>query len=322
MVQVVVVNDNLIKIKSIFWNTSIMIKTKLFTFFSLMLASYFATGQISSATKAHSTTITEISDSEEKSILTSKQFITVESDFDVTADFSFEKDQSLSHYLKLELQPFVIDTMDSVVFDLFNNTVAGNQVLVPVSFNSNDFTYALDFSIRFNYPYVEFDTLMVVANGLNYLYYFNPNDSTLRFTSYSLGQMINNSTVLMIRLNSTNGFVCINDLNTITGYLNGDKCSYKVTECDTSSLSFNENEILLQESIFYPNPANDKINFKNKNISLIEIINTSGQIMLSKNISKDNKNIEMDITRLNQGIYFVKTSIHENISVRKLLISR
>ncbi len=268
-----------------------MIKSKLFTFFAFMLLGNFATGQ-------H-----------------------FNSQNDFFSDFSFEKDQSLSNSMKLQPQSFVIDTMDTVVFDLFNSTAAGYQVMVPVSFNSNDFIYALDFSIRFNFPDVEFDTLMVLANGLNYLYYFNPNDSTLRFTSYSLGQMINNSTVLLLRLNTTNGYVCTNDFNTITGYLNGDKCSYKVTDCDTTSLSTDENEINFQEPLIYPNPAVDKITIQQYSISLIEVLNTSGQIVLSKKVTEE-KNHIVDITPLNQGIYFIKISNYKNSFVRKLFISR
>lgn len=269
-----------------------MMKSKLFTFLALMLLSHIVSGQ------------------------------NFEHKNDFLKDFSFEKNQSLSSYLKLQPQSFVIDTMDSVVFDLFNSTANGNQVMVPVSFNSDDFTYALDFSIKFNYPDVEFDTLIVTANGINYLYYFNPNDSTLRFTSYSLGQMTSNTTILMLHLNTMNGYACLNDLHTITGYLNGDKCSYKVTDCDTTSLSIDENAISSQKLLIYPNPGKDKITIQHEHISLIEILNTSGQIVLSMTVSLEKQNATIDLSSIKQGIYFVKTYSQENISVSKLLIRR
>ncbi|MBL0341814.1 MAG: hypothetical protein IPP71_13295 [Bacteroidetes bacterium] len=115
--------------------------------------------------------------------------------------------------------------------------------------------------MKYNNQNVEFDTLINVTNGLNYLYYLNPNDSTLRFTSYRLGQMQNDSAVVWLRFSSLSGYVCVNDLNSLTGYLNGDQCSYKVTDCDT--ISTQAANIQGKDAIaMYPNPANQFLYLK------------------------------------------------------------
>lgn len=224
--------------------------------------------------------------------------------------------------LNLKLLNFTIDTLDTVIFDLNKAVLIGNIVEFPVTFHSDDFIYALDFSLKFNNQLVEFDSLINITPGLNYLYYMNPIDSTLRFTSYRLGQLINDTAVVKLRFTSQYGAICMNDLNTIDGYLNGDHCSYKVTDCDTLTSSvFNLSFSKGFESI-YPNPASDKVNVKVVKDTFIRIVTTNGKIVLNKSLKSSEEEHELNVSNLSEGLYFVHFISNEGSVTQKLLIQK
>ncbi len=54
-----------------------------------------------------------------------------------------------------------------------------------------------------------------------------------------------------------------------------------------------------------PNPSNDKILLKGKNITQVQISNFNGTLVFTKIISSPN-DLELDISKLNKGIYFLK----------------
>lgn len=80
------------------------------------------------------------------------------------------------------------------------------------------------------------------------------------------------------------------------------------------------NEYTLDNAfVIYPNPASNKVNIQlNKfNAATIEITNQLGQVV--KSLQLESNNMTMDISDLNSGIYFVKTTAENKISVKKLI---
>ena len=74
----------------------------------------------------------------------------------------------------------------------------------------------------------------------------------------------------------------------------------------------------------FPNPAKDGVNVKLHNASnarcMIEIINPLGQIVQSTNLGTDTEiSKDISISDLPSGIYFVRTTLGDKASVRKLI---
>ena len=68
----------------------------------------------------------------------------------------------------------VIDSQDSVFFDLFNATVVGSTIDFPVYVKSDDVINALDFSFKYNENELEYDTILNLTNYIQHLSYYNP----------------------------------------------------------------------------------------------------------------------------------------------------
>lgn len=84
-------------------------------------------------------------------------------------------------------------------------------------------------------------------------------------------------------------------------------------------LNIDDNEGLIETSIA-PNPANGIVTVKTDNISKIEVIDSEG-IETKINQRNINQNtIELDVTGLKAGIYFVKISADNSQLLRKLVV--
>lgn len=80
------------------------------------------------------------------------------------------------------------------------------------------------------------------------------------------------------------------------------------------------NEYTLDNAfVIYPNPASNKVNIQlnNFNAATVEITNQLGQVV--KSLQLESNNESLDISDLNSGIYFVKTTAENKTSVKKLI---
>jgi hypothetical protein len=119
----------------------------------------------------------------------------------------------------------VINQLDSVIFDLSQSVCASGQVTFPVYFKSDDPIYAVDFSLKFNPNGFTFSTVNNIQSGLFTSAYYNNSDSTLRFTSYSITPMINNSPLVTLRFNLPSANISLARFDSVYTLLNGDDCS-------------------------------------------------------------------------------------------------
>lgn len=129
-----------------------------------------------------------------------------------------------------------IDSLDNVIFDMANAVMNGNTIDVPIFFLSNDIVNAIDFSLKFNEVNLRFNSIVNFNTDLVILSNFNTTDRYLRFTSNSFAfqQIETNSALFAIRFDFIGSGNCnelsATDLNSISVYLNGDPCNYKITE--------------------------------------------------------------------------------------------
>jgi hypothetical protein len=104
---------------------------------------------------------------------------------------------------------------------------------------------------------------------------------------------------------SLSGFV-----NTILGNEADDIAVYPETSsCITTAIDEKSGKNM---PVIYPNPTTGLINIKIDNTKKIEIINQLGQVVFT-----GNDNVYIDISRYNEGIYFVKiTTDYETITAK------
>ena len=120
-----------------------------------------------------------------------------------------------------------IDAGDTVIFDLSHASCIGNEFLIPVSFKSDDNVYAIDFSMKYDQAKITFSSIDNPLPSVNASAYYDPLDSTLRMTSFSMDEIPQDTPVVSLKFNMTSYPVTASDFNTVIVYLNGDVCSYK-----------------------------------------------------------------------------------------------
>jgi len=97
-------------------------------------------------------------------------------------------------------------------------------------------------------------------------------------------------------------------------YIDGSPNIYFTTNCTVTMNKFST----LNTLNIYPNPVKDLININNADNTTLEIMNTKGQLIFSKELNSNHEQI--DISNFNKGIYFVKVQSGESMKVEKLLI--
>ena len=72
----------------------------------------------------------------------------------------------------------------------------------------------------------------------------------------------------------------------------------------------------------YPNPANDRVlvSFNNEKVNKLNIINLQGKTILTKEIQEKTKQINLEISNLKEGIYFIELILDDNRKYREKLI--
>lgn len=126
----------------------------------------------------------------------------------------------------------VIDSLDTVYFDLREAVCSGPYIDIPLHIQSDDDVYAIDFAVKLN---VNELTFLTVVNYSAYLYEaanFNAGDSTSRFTSFCLSPAENDSDLVSLRFVKSDGYINAMDFTNTTAQLNGDYCSFKVVDTD------------------------------------------------------------------------------------------
>lgn len=94
---------------------------------------------------------------------------------------------------------------------------------------------------------------------------------------------------------------------------------YKVI--DNTPMSVDSNE--LNNLVLYPNPAKNTVSLRSENFEIesVAILDLNGSLINNYNTS-NNKNLVLDVSLLNSGVYFVKiTAVNGMQSYKKLLVN-
>ena len=206
---------------------------------------------------------------------------------------------------------------NEVVFDLAHAVSGIGYVDVPVSVSSENAVHALDFSLQFNEPKINYESINDLT-GINPIAYYNENDKTLRFTSFSMSSYNNNVPVTSIRFSTGSGKIESTDLTSLTAYVNGIPANVKKTE---SALGITEN--IKDNSIkVYPNPASSVVNVEvsqNANIQLLDI--DGKQILIQSQVNANQKQM-IDVQNLANGVYLMKIYNDTFVSMQKVIINK
>ncbi len=159
--------------------------------------------------------------------------------------------------------------------------------------------------------------------NLNSVYFINSD------TGYAVGdngtilKTSNGGTIWIVSSSgTTNVLNSVYFINSDIGYAVGDGGTILKTN-NGGGTSIEENELTKTIFNIYPNPANNKITINNKDNlfkeSQISILNMAGQQVISEQFNSQNK-IEMNVSSLVKGIYFVRIQTNSGIESKKLVI--
>lgn len=210
---------------------------------------------------------------------------------------------------------------DTLVYDLANALKNGSSINFPIFTRSSNVIYSVDFAIKFKQANITFDTLISLEPSINYLYYFNPNDSILRLTSYSLNPIISETKLFNVIVSSMNNELCLSDFQNSQVYLNGDFAANKITDCIINTAISEPNETAPAIKLF-PNPANNYFILENGNFSRIDITDIHGKLVLTRMHANSQILVHFDVDMLAPGPYLVKLYHAGSVSAHKLLIIR
>jgi len=211
-----------------------------------------------------------------------------------------------------------VNNLDSLVFDISQAVNTGSYVDVPVSFLSDDSIVALDFSFKYNQVNFTCDSILDLTTYLQELWYYNANDSIMRFTSYSLQNIPNNTAVVMVRFNTLSGQLCGSDMNTVKGYLNGDACSIKVVNCIPNGLHEIDASHLVS---VYPNPVHDKLYIESAGeTAAVELVDISGRQAIPSFKTETFKRMEINTSALPDGVYFLVATNNAGLQKTKKVV--
>lgn len=197
-----------------------------------------------------------------------------------------------------------IDSLDTIYFDLRSISTVGSAVEIPVYFKSDDVVYAMDFSFMYNDQLFNFDSITSVQSNFQYLFNYAPFDSTVYFTSYSLGAAYqNNANVVKTRFNLLGSLqsLSVNDVHHALGYLNGDVCPVKIIPPSLTGFA----DVDPVKFDMFPNPATALLTILPGEDGVICISDVAGKQLSHQVNVYAGQQIQLDISSYVAGVYLV-----------------
>jgi hypothetical protein len=202
----------------------------------------------------------------------------------------------------------------TLVFDLANAKVADGYADVPVYFTSNADVTSLDFALQFNEESFSLRSVEKQAAGLEAADYFNTDDRTLRFSSYSINKLESGKNMVSIRFVTNGNQLKSSDLKVVSALVNGNEAIVKVTELSSLVNGLTVN--------VYPNPANSVLNVEVSADAKVVLMDMSGRSILFESEAVANQPREINISSLADGIYMLKVYSSEFVKVQKVVVKK
>jgi len=212
-----------------------------------------------------------------------------------------------------------IDLLDTVIFDLKRAVrIDPNFIDIPITIKADDDINALDFSLRFNQTHLKYHSIINHTGFISTSEYFNTTDATLRFTSNSLTRYDKDTIKLFsIRFEIYSDKLALDDFSAIMTYLNGEPCSFKLSDPNQSTATSNENISLIR---VYPNPINEIVHFEVPFHCNFELHDLFGQKIFKGESLLPNQINTVDLINIKSGIYMITVFNEQFYSSKKIVI--
>lgn len=211
----------------------------------------------------------------------------------------------------------VINTLDTVVFDLSQFVQNGIYINFPVSILSDDSIYSLDFSFKFNNSNFTFDSIYDLVNYFQSLSYYNSLDSVVRYTSSSFQQYEKDKSLVSVSFILLSGSLNNLDLSNLIAYLNGIPCSIKIIYSQPNFIPDN-NDIFLMN--YFPNPSSKILKIESISNITIQLLDICGREVFRPTKLSANQILEIDIHEFIPGIYFLRMYNKNAFMIKKVII--
>lgn len=126
----------------------------------------------------------------------------------------------------------IIDNNDSIIFDLANATLTASYLDLPLYIKSDDVVFGIDYAMKFTLAKLTFSAAIDLIPS-NSSAHFNSNDLFLRYTGGSMQSLPCSAGVYVTKIRFALSAPCVSittaDFTNISALLNGNSCSYRVT---------------------------------------------------------------------------------------------
>ncbi len=212
-----------------------------------------------------------------------------------------------------------IDNLDTVIFDYSSSVITSTYIDIPVKIHSDDVVNALDFSFKFNHNVLTYDTTIELTSYMISNSYYNPVDSTVRYTSYSMTNYVLDTPLVMVRLMLNNGTINFTDLFEFLVYLNGDPCSVGFNGQLPTKI---ENIEVEDKFKVYPNPCYESLYIKSEMPMFYQLHNIQGQAVSQLHTTNADVIAEISTRNLPKGIYILKIFIDGKMKEKTIMVGR
>lgn len=208
---------------------------------------------------------------------------------------------------------------DKVIFDLGNARLYEDKMEFPVYYTADYTVTSLDFQMKYNEQKVAFDTIVKLVSYIDPVYFYNTDDSTLRFTSYSLSAYQPTTQLIYIRFDVLDGDLSAVDFYVPKAWLNGERVGDSLTVYSPTGI----NDRRLDTDIrIYPNPARSYLTIESSLPATAEIVDLNGRVAISDLRLLANEKKSIGIGTLPAGVYLVRVYSEGLVTVRKLIVNR
>jgi len=208
-----------------------------------------------------------------------------------------------------------------VIIDLANAVTNGNTVDVPVSFISTSPVVALDFELKFDESNLTFNSMVNFPSVADNAFLVHPSDRTLRFTTtnFDMSAYAVNRSVASIRFETTNGTIQPEQLNAVSGILNGELVATEVTN---KTVGINSASSANSAVNVYPNPSTGVLNISAVGNASVEMFDVTGKEILLQTSVNANKVQQVDLSGFVNGVYILKVYNNDFISIKKIVLNK
>jgi hypothetical protein len=175
----------------------------------------------------------------------------------------------------------------------------------------------LDIAFQYNEDKMTYSTLDAVNADVDGFAFFNESDRTLRYTAIDMDNFVANNTIAKVTFNNVAGKINADDFSNTLGLLNGKPVT---VEFSKSVLTIAE-ETSNFASI-YPNPTKGLLNIVASQNSTVQIMNITGQQVLTQFDVNANEKTTIDMNEFSNGVYFVQISNGQFSKTERVVVSK